>query len=56
MPLLAALVFRDDTFADSQEWHCRSGMSPTEKRSPPVAIRYGKGLIGGALSSLSWPC
>jgi osmoprotectant transport system permease protein len=39
------------TFADSQEWHCRSEMcSPTkEKRSPPVAIRYGKGLIGGVV-------
>ena len=34
----------------SQEWHCHSGLrSPTKKRSLPVAIRYGKGLIGGAV-------
>lgn len=40
-----------NVFADSQQWHCRRRMcSPTkEKRSPPVAIRYGKGLIGGAV-------
>jgi hypothetical protein len=53
MPLFGGIgAVRDDTFADSQEWHCHTGMSPTEKRSPPVAIRYGKGLIGGALCRL----
>ena len=31
----------------SQEWRCHTRMcSPTKKRSPPVANRYRKGLIG----------